>query len=144
LYYDPSVNSLIMLCKSCASDKGKQIRSAYRFDLDTRTFDSTVFYTISSDDVHKVMKDNEVKFEPSAADIHPLNKRLYILSSAGNALVITDTRGKVIEGYHLNPDEDPQAEGLSFAPNGDMYISNEGKYGQPTLQIFRYHATKKK
>jgi uncharacterized protein YjiK len=144
LYYDPSVNGLIMLCKTCASDKGKQMRSAYRFDLDARTFDSTAFYTISTEDVHKVMKDNDVKFEPSAADIHPLNKRLYILSSAGNALVIADTRGKVIEGYHLNPDEHPQAEGLSFAPNGDMYISNEAKYGTPTLQIFRYQANKKK
>lgn len=142
LYYDPNVNGLIMLCKSCASDKGKQIRSAYRFDLDTRTFDSSVFYTISTADVRSVMKDNDVKFEPSAAEIHPFNKRLYILSSAGNALVITDTRGKVIEGYHLNPDDHPQAEGLTFAPNGDMYIANEGKFGKPTLQVFHYQASK--
>jgi len=142
LYYDPTVNGLIMLCKTCASDKGKQVRSAYRFDLDTRTFDTSAFFTISTDDVRKVMKDNDVKFDPSAAEIHPINKRLYILSSAGNALVITDTRGKVIEGYHLNPDDHPQAEGISFAPNGDMYIANEGKFGKPTLQIFHYQANK--
>jgi len=142
LYYDPTANGLIMLCKTCASDKGKQVRSAFRFDLDTRTFDTSAFFTISTDDVRKVMKDNDVKFDPSAAEIHPINKRLYILSSAGNALVITDTRGKVIEGYHLNPDDHPQAEGISFAPNGDMYIANEGKFGKPTLQIFHYQANK--
>jgi uncharacterized protein YjiK len=69
---------------------------------------------------------------------------LYILSSAGNLLVITDTRGKAIAGYNLNPDDYPQAEGIAFAPNGDMFISNEGKQGKPTLKVFRYQSEKKK
>jgi uncharacterized protein YjiK len=144
LYYDPSVNGLIMICKSCSFEKGKHTRTAFRFDLDTKTFDSTAFYTISTDDVKKLMKNDNAKFDPSAAAINPLNKRLYILSSAGNLLVVTDTKGKVIEAYNLNPDEHPQAEGIAFAPNGDMYITNEGKYGKPTLQVFRYQNGKKK
>lgn len=143
LYYDPSVRSLVMLCKTCAADKGKHTRSAYRFDLETKSFDTTAFYAISTDDVKKLVKNDDAKFDPSAADIHPLNKRLYILSSAGNLLVIADTRGKVIEGFNLNPDEHPQAEGIAFAPNGDIFISNEGKYNKPTLQRFPYHNGKK-
>ena len=138
LYFDPTSNGLIMVCKSCASDKGKQVRSAFRFDLQSHQFDSSVFYQIRTEDVRKNMKNDDVKFDPSAAAIHPLNKRLYILSSAGNILVIADTRGKVIEGFHLNPDDHPQAEGITFAPNGDMFISNEGKFGNPTLQKYSY------
>jgi uncharacterized protein YjiK len=126
LYYDPAVTSLVMMCKSCQADKGKGMRSAYRFNLDTRQFDTTAFFSIPTDDVKKLMKDDNAKFDPSAAAIHPVNKRLYILSSAGNLLVIADTHGKVIEGYQLNPDQHPQAEGIAFAPNGDMFISNEG------------------
>jgi uncharacterized protein YjiK len=144
LYYDPSLKSLVMVCKTCASDKGKQIRSAYRFDLKTRQFDSSSLYTISTDDVKKLVQDNDAKFDPSAAAIHPVNKRIYFLSSAGNLLVITDNGGKIIEGYHLNPQQFPQAEGIAFAPNGDMYITNEGKFGKATLQIFRYGNGKKK
>jgi uncharacterized protein YjiK len=138
LYYDPSANALVMLCKDCAGDKGKHMRSAYRFDLRTKTFDTAAFYTISTEEVRKQLKDDDAKFDPSAAAIHPINKRLYILSSAGNLLVIADTRGKLIESYHLNPDKYPQAEGIAFAPNGEMYITNEGKIGKPTLQIFPY------
>ena len=138
LYYDPSANGLIMICKTCVSDKGKKIRSAYRFDLGSHAWDSSAFYTISTAEVKKLIVDSDVEFDPSAAAIHPKNKRLYVLSSAGNLLVVADTRGKVIEGYQLNPDEFPQAEGIAFAPNGDMYISNEGKYGKPTLQIFTF------
>ena len=120
IYYDPSINSLVMVCKKCPVDKGKDLRSAYRFDLATKQFD------------------------PSAAAIHPINKRLYVLSSAGNLLVIADTRGKIIEGYELNPDQFPQAEGIAFSPNGDMFIVNEGKFGAPTLQQFKYRNQKTK
>ena len=144
LYYDPSVNSLIMVCKKCPVDKGKDMRTAYRFDLAKKQFDSAAYYTFSTVDVKKLLKDDNAKFEPSAAAIHPINKRLYVLSSAGNLLVIADTRGKIIEAYELNPEQFPQAEGIAFAPNGDMFISNEGKYGAPTLQEFKYHQDKKK
>jgi hypothetical protein len=66
------------------------------------------------------------------------------LSSAGNLLVIADTRGKIIEAYNLDPDLFPQAEGIAFAPNGDMFITNEGKNGPPTLQLFKYQNSKNK
>ncbi|HWJ89992.1 MAG TPA: SdiA-regulated domain-containing protein, partial [Flavisolibacter sp.] len=143
LYYDPGVSGLVMLCKTCAFDKSEDVHSAFRFDLATNTFDSTALYTIDDKAVNKVLKDDNAKFKPSAAAIHPVNKRLYILSSAGNLLVVADNKGQPIEAYHLNPDEFPQAEGIAFAPNGDMYISNEGKQGKPTLLLFPYHENKK-
>ena len=144
LYYDPSAGGLIMMCKTCADDKGKHIRSAYRFNLKIRKFDSSALFTINTDDVRKILKKDDAEFDPSAAAIHPIDKRLYILSSAGNLLVVADNRGRVMEGYYLNPYRHPQAEGIAFAPNGDMYITNEGKYGTPTLQVFKYQSGKKK
>lgn len=143
LYHDPSVNGLIMLCKECSGDDGQKRRSAFRFDLATKTFDTTAFYIIPTGDVKSLMRNDDAKFDPSAARIHPINNKLYILSSAGNLIVIADTRGKVLEAYALNPDKHPQAEGIAFAPNGDMYISNEGKYGKATLQIIPFKNGKK-
>jgi hypothetical protein len=138
MYYDPSVNGLIILCKSCAHEKGQGSRTAFRFDLSAKKFDSTMFFEISTDSVKAAVKNNDASFKPSAAAIHPIDKRLYILASSGQLLVITDTRGKVIEVYNLNPDRNPQAEGIGFSPNGTMFISNEGKYGKATLQVFSY------
>lgn len=144
LYFDSSVNSLIMLCKSCADDKGRFVRTAYRFDLKEQQFDSVAYFEISIDDIKKAVKNDDADFKPSAAAINPVSKRLFVLASAGNLLVVTNNRGKVVEVYNLNPDDHPQPEGIAFAPNGDMYISNEGKYGKPTLQIFPYQQGKKK
>jgi hypothetical protein len=138
LYHDEEANALIMICKECEVEKGREIRTAYKFDLATRRFDSTEFYTISQDSVKQILKNDEADFKPSAAAIHPIEKRLYILASAGQLLVITDLKGNVQEAYNLNPDTHPQAEGITFSPAGTMYISNEGKYGKATLQVFPY------
>ncbi|HEU4632349.1 MAG TPA: SdiA-regulated domain-containing protein, partial [Flavisolibacter sp.] len=113
LYYDPTARGLVMVCKSCAHEKGKGVRTAFRFDLKTRTFDSTAFFTISRPAVEDLLKDKDAKFDPAAAAINPHDKRLYILSSSGNLLIVADTRGKVIEAFKLNPDKFPQAEGIA-------------------------------
>jgi uncharacterized protein YjiK len=138
LYYDTSSNGLILLCKNCEVDRGENIRTAFRFDRAGKQFDTTPYYTISSKEVKNSLKDGKVDFEPSAAAVHPLEKRLYVLASSGNLLVITDFKGKVQEVYRLNPTLYPQAEGIAFAPNGDLYISNEAKLGKPTLLYIPY------
>lgn len=138
LYYDPAARGLVMLCKSCEGDKGGGLRSAYLFRLGEKRFDSEPYYAISTEQVKKLARNDDADFKPSAAAIHPLNGRLYILASAGQLLVIADTRGKVEEVYRLNPDHHPQAEGIAFAPNGAMYIANEGKYGTATLKMYSY------
>jgi uncharacterized protein YjiK len=144
LYYDPTANGLILLCKTCAHEKGSGVRTAFKFNLRSRSFDQNAFFTISRGQVKNLLKNADAKFEPSAAAIHPVSKRLFILSSAGQLLVVADTRGQVIEAYTLNPDLYPQAEGIAFAPNGDMYITNEGKYGKPTLYYFPFQQNGKK
>jgi uncharacterized protein YjiK len=144
LYYDPTAGGLVLICKTCVREKGTGVSTTYRFDLRTRSFDSSTFFTISKAQIKKLLKRNDAQFDPSAAAIHPISKRLYILSSAGNLLVITDTRGQVMEAYDLNPADFPQAEGIAFAPNGDMFITNEGKNGSPTLLRFTYGPNEKK
>jgi uncharacterized protein YjiK len=141
LYYDPEANGLITICKDCEAEKGKQRRNAYRFDLTNKTFDTSVYFSVSTKDVKAAVKNDDAEFRPSAAAVHPIEKRLYILGSAGQLLAITDLKGKVIEVYNLNPDLYPQAEGIAFSPTGTMYISNEGKFGSPTLLIFQYNPT---
>ncbi|MBB1286309.1 SdiA-regulated domain-containing protein [Flavisolibacter sp. BT320] len=144
MYYDSSENALVIMCKTCAHEESEGLRTAYRFDLATRTFDSTEFFTVDKGEVRKLVNDADAKFDPSGAAIHPVNKRLYILSSAGNLLVITTVKGEVLEAYNLNPDVFPQSEGIAFAPNGDMFISNEKKHGEPTLLRFPYKPQKSK
>lgn len=73
VYHDPTGGGLVIMCKTCAHEKGEGIRTAYRFDLAKKTFDTTAFYTISKDEIKNVLKNSDAKFDPSAAPIHPVN-----------------------------------------------------------------------
>jgi uncharacterized protein YjiK len=144
MYYEPSQNALILICKSCETEKGTGMRSAYKFSLDSKEFDTSAIFTVSQVQVEEILKESDANLAPSAAAIHPITQQLYILSSAGNLLVVANRQGKVLNVYKLNPDTFQQAEGIAFAPDGDMYISNEGKLGKPTLLYFPYNPAGKK
>ncbi len=137
MYMDADGRSLILLCKDCAKEKD-EIRVAYRFDLTTNTFASEPAYTINIAGIKKILNDEEAEFKPSAAGINPVNGKLYIVASVGKLLVVADKNGKIEQVFRLDPALYNQPEGMTFAPNGDLYISNEGGEGIPTILKFVY------
>ena len=78
------------------------------------------------------------KFQPSAAGIHPILNKLFIISSASSQLVICDLNGNPESVSELGENLFPQPEGLTFKRNGDMYISNEGVTSRSTILRFVY------
>lgn len=124
-YYDPRTNHIVVLCKNCIEDKHLQRASAYQFDMATLTYDKQPVYQLDGSRIQQLAKQDIKRIRPSAAAIHPIEKRLYILASVNGLLVIAGLDGKVQEVYPLRHSVYNQPEGLAFAPNGDMYISNE-------------------
>jgi DNA-binding beta-propeller fold protein YncE len=136
-YYDKTVNALVTICKSCAHEKNR-MRTAYKFDIATGQFAEAPFYTIDITTIKKLLKDENAEFFPSAAAVHPLQNKLYIISSIGKLLVIADIKGKIEKIFRIDPILFPQPEGMAFAANGDLYISNEGVEGSATISKFEY------
>ena len=137
LYYDPERNALIMLCKNCASDDKKQV-SAYAYYPDSIGFVNKPIYSIDVAKVKELSPRETSRFQPSAARMHPVLKKLFILSSASNQLIIADMDGNVEGVYMLSRKLFPQAEGLTFKSNGEMFISNEGVSAKAELLKFNY------
>lgn len=137
LYYDPERNALIMLCKNCAGDD-KKLVSAYAYYPDSIGFVNKPIYSIDIAKVKELSPRETSRFQPSAARIHPVLKKLFILSSASNQLVLADVNGNVEGVYMLAKKLFPQAEGLTFKSNGEMFISNEGVSSKAELLKFNY------
>lgn len=138
-YYDSARNSIVMICKNAEDDKKLGITSAYRFDLASKTFDTTAIYHLDAREIARLVGSDMRFFKPSAAAIHPIEKRLYMVASVNGLLVIADLQGHVQEAYNLKHRLFLQPEGIDFAPNGDMYISNEGGYdGAASILKFTY------
>ena len=137
MYLGADGKSLVLLCKECSKEKD-EVRTAYRFDLATLTFSSEPLYSINIGDIKKILNDDKAEFKPSAAGINPANGKLYIIASVGKLLVVADKSGKIEQVFRLDPVMYNQPEGMTFAPNGDLYISNEGGEGIATILKFIY------
>lgn len=156
LCYDKEHNRLLVACKS-KLDKGmgsKDTRAIYGFDLTTKTLSAAPVYNFDMKDIIKFAEDKnldikknkkkgknvglDIKFKTSAIDIHPITKKLYILSAVDHLLFVFTPNGKLENIEILDPIVYNKAEGLAFFANGDMLIANEGQTKKPTLIRLNY------
>lgn len=138
MYADTNRKALVLLCKNCQSDDEKSV-SAYAYYPDSTGFDNKPVFKIDAEEIKRLSPFEAPKFQPSAAAVHPVSKKLFILSAESRQLVIADLNGKVDSVYKLSKEMFPQPEGITFAKNGEMYITNEGSLiSKPTFIIFNY------
>jgi DNA-binding beta-propeller fold protein YncE len=125
LYLDETKKKLVLICKECGGKKNDRSISAFSFDLSTGKFDEGPFFVLDLQEPANGAPGKNGKLKPSAAAIHPVENKLYVLCSVGSTLLVCDLRGKTEFAWPLDPGIYKQPEGLAFAPNGDMYLSNE-------------------
>lgn len=138
LVHYPRQNKLILITKEHRFPEESIF--AFSFDLTTKTFQDSPVFKIPMQEVLIKVKDLSAQFKPSAAAIHPVLNKLFILASVGKVMLQCSLDGKVEKAYALNPSQFQQPEGISFASNGDMYISNEGLEGKATILKFPFQA----
>jgi len=139
LYFDSSLNKLILVCKDCKEDK-KKVVSTFAFDIVNHNY-SEGPYKIDADKIAAMLHEDKIKFKPSAAAINPLTHELYILSSVNKAIVVADKNGNVQKVYQLDPSVYKQPEGIAFTPKGDLLISNESaKDGEANILVIKLKA----
>lgn len=134
--YDKALQQLLVICKQCG--KNPNSINAYRFDLATKQYIPGTSFSIPWSEIRAMAKDNSIECKPSAAAINPRNGKLYIIASLGKVLLECSPGGKLEAVYGLNPDHFPQPEGITFSPEGDLYIANEGMQGKATLLKYSY------
>jgi len=142
LFYDSTQNKLFLICKNCERDKKKEV-SSWAFDPITDSFSTS--FPIETAKIKALLNEEEFKFKPSAAAIHPLTGELYIVASVNHALVILNKDHSVKNSYKLDPALFKQPEGMTFTPNGDLIISNESAdRGAANILFFKYYKIDKR
>jgi hypothetical protein len=137
MYADTARKALIVVCKNCAMDSKAEV-SAFAFYPDSIGFVNTPVFRFNADTIKKMSPHKTSKFQPSAAGIHPVLRKLFIISSAANQLVVADLNGNPEAVYELGKKLFPQPEGLTFKNDGTLYISNEGVTSRSTILRFLY------
>ncbi len=143
LCYDPVTKSLLIDCKDESSipDEKKSTKAVYRFDMTSEKADPKPLLVIRKHDFEKIVG-SKVDFNPSAISVHPATQEIYILSTRGNkCMAVFDRTGKLKSFQFINKDLMPQPEGICFSPEGKLYISSEGKKGEPG-NLFEFEPSK--
>lgn len=125
LCYDQKNNRLLLSVKD-RDDHGKNVKGIYAYDPVKKFFDNDPVYQLHTDDDILGSHKSKNNIRPSAITINPLSGNIYILDGPSARLLIlgTDNKGKkLIEFDHK---KFRQPEGITFSPDGKMYISNEG------------------
>ena len=128
LFYDAPNNRLLLACKDDPKGNGldNENRYVFAFDLNSRRLEEEP--VISFERMNN--------FSPSAIAIHPQSSEIYLLSSVGKQMVILTPEGKFKSLHKLRKSLFGQPEGLTFTPDGTMYISTEARGGNPA-RIYR-------
>lgn len=76
-------------------------------------------------------------FAPSGIALHPQTGDCYLISAKSALLAIYDAGGVLRQVHALPREVLPKAEGISFTPDGKLYLCSEAKAGKrPNVAVF--------
>lgn len=113
-------------------DVGKS-RTVYRISRPDKKFKKKPKYIIDAKSYNKMLETKELSkkqhkpFKPSGVAIHPKTNDVYVIGTVGKMMIILNPNGEIIDLIPLNPEVFRQPEGICFSPDGDLYISSEGR-----------------
>jgi uncharacterized protein YjiK len=131
LEWDAKGNRLLIAPKDYDLNTDR-IKGIYAFSLDTKTMLPDPIFSIDMGDrALKRFRNNSLykTFRPSDLAVHPKTGELFVLDGSKPKLLIMDADGNINNAYSLDKKVFPQPEGITFGPDGTLYISSEGKKG---------------
>ena len=129
LCYDSISGSLLVACKDKqdVAESTVNEKLIYTFNLQQKIYSGKPLLVFE-----------ETDFNPSALAVHPITGNIFILSAKKKKLVELNRQGSFINRYELKGKLFSQPEGITFALNGDVYISNEADGGKANILMFAY------
>ena len=160
LCYDPANNRLLIGSKSKLNleTASKDSRGIFGFDLSSKELTKNPVFEFDVNHLMECALHNNItfpdkqkkngklamgklKFKISAIAIHPLSRKLYLVSATDYLLFVFDESGNPELIEQLDAGLFNKAEGITFFDNGDMLVTNEGQDQNPTL--LRFNMNKK-
>jgi uncharacterized protein YjiK len=138
LGYDKKSNTLLIALKESGDIKNVNIKgkAVYGYSLDSKSFSKLPLFILSDSDLERVLGAKSTKLRPSGIAVHPISGDIYMIASVGRALVVFNSSGMPKNLTLLKRSIFPQPEGITFSPNGDLFIANEGDGDGGTILRF--------
>lgn len=157
--YDPIHHRLLISAKGRPGDEHsiKEENNIYGFDLETKTLMEEPMMSFSSSDIYDFLGQSRLRevhdratnfllpgsigilaFHPSGIAVHPISGNIYMVTSRGNLLIVLSHDGEILYICDLPETQFKKPEGITFLPNADLLIANEGLDGIANIRRFNY------
>ncbi|MBT8400612.1 MAG: SdiA-regulated domain-containing protein [Rhodothermia bacterium] len=149
LAFEEAAQALLIACKEFSGEGRKGMKSIYAFSLSSGTLHAQPRLVIDALDTRLTPREGKVsrsvrellrmpRFKPSGIAIHPVSGDIYVLSSKSYSVAAFSRDGQLAHRAFLDPNIFPQAEGITFSPDGTLYIATEGSSKDGRLASFTY------
>lgn len=135
LTYNPKTKNLITVSKD-EDLKEKNFKGLYEIPIATKIQKNSPVIKIDMNAeafASFQKKKAEKTFNPSDIAIHPKSGDYYIVDGKNPKLLILSANGTFKDLHQLNKFHFAQPEGITFSPDGKLYIANEAANGVATI-----------
>jgi len=135
LTYEPSDNTLLLLCKNPRVAELKDRVSIFKWSLEDRLAVNQPSIQIPLDAF--TGRIDKKDFQPSAIDRNPATGTYFIVAARQEAIAEITPQGEVLsvrefpKGYHQ------QAEGLAFLSDNRLIVADEGGHKRARLTVYQ-------
>lgn len=133
LAYDAHARALLLACKTTTGGALRERVVVFSFDLERMQLDPEPRLSIPFRAL--VPLGLRQGFHSSSLEVHP-SGTLYLISAQQEAIIEVHRDGRVLAVRKLDRRVHPQAEGISFLPDGSLLLVDEAQEGRAVLSVY--------
>ena len=134
LTYDESKRALLMMCKDARNADMEGQLAVYHWSIDEKQIRKDAYTVIPVIEFSQHIKGK--KFQPSGIERHPMSGNYFIVAARQGAIAEITPGGKVIAVREFPAQWHRQVEGITFAADGTLIVSDEGAGKRARLTLY--------
>ena len=134
LAYDPDQRVLLLISKNPKNPRQTGLVTICRWSLDTKQLVEDGHILIPA--VALSNRIDSKRFQPSGIERHPVSGNYFIVAARQCAIAEITPQGQVLAVADLAADRHPQTEGIAFASDNTLIVSDEGVSKRATLTFY--------
>lgn len=134
LAYDENKRALLLMCKDARSEGMEGQLAVYHWSIDEKQLRKEAHIAIPVVEFSQHIKGK--KFQPSGIERHPVSGNYFIIAARQGAIAEITPGGKVIAVREFPAQWHRQAEGITFAADGTLIVSDEGAGKRARLTLY--------
>ncbi len=134
LAYDESKRVLLLVCKDARNADMEGQLAIYHWSIDEKQLSEDAHTIIPVAEFSQHIKGK--KFQPSGIERHPISGNYFIVAARQGAIAEITPGGKVVAVREFLAQWHRQVEGITFAADGTLIVSDEGAGKRARLTLY--------